>query len=238
MWSELSESFKFYDLLQLEIFLKGEGKRYLFCFWTFCKEARNGLVADPLPGYHSRVKSFNNKPKIIFEVTLNTSVKNRLSILDLPMYVSSHALVIRIGRSLCVLDNKDIHITPNTFVYGKTLFVHGSGGSGGGVPDCRVAMESCTINDWVLIKVNSRDFCLGNIIEPIKSDGGVLGKTILITDHYEGIYLLILYYYFPNMQCRSLIQLLNGFFESVQWVTDYLYYYNFFSYNFKHFISL
>ena len=45
-----------------------------------------------------------------------------------------------------------------------------------------------SINDWVLIKDNSRDFRIGKIIELIKSDDGEIRKAILKTDHSEGVY--------------------------------------------------
>ena len=44
------------------------------------------------------------------------------------------------------------------------------------------------INDWILIKDNSRDFRIGKIIELIKSDDGEIRKAILKTDHSEGVY--------------------------------------------------
>ena len=45
-----------------------------------------------------------------------------------------------------------------------------------------------SINDWVLIKDNSRDFRIGKIIMLIKSDDGEVRKAILKTDHSEGVY--------------------------------------------------
>ena len=42
--------------------------------------------------------------------------------------------------------------------------------------------------NWVLIKDNSKDFCIGKGFELIKSDDGVIRQTILKTEHYEGVY--------------------------------------------------
>merc|ERR1712121_249635 len=47
------------------------------------------------------------------------------------------------------------------------------------------------INDWVLVEVKFGKFCLGNIIALMKSNPGVIAKTILITEPFEGIYPLI-----------------------------------------------
>ena len=117
------------DSVHSDIAMYTSVKAFVNLFVKLCtnNRIRDKLVSDRGYGFNA----FNIELKIISgKTTLNSnnSVKNRLIIFDLPMYVSSHALVIRIGRLLCVLDNKDIHITPNTFVYGKTLFVHGSGG--------------------------------------------------------------------------------------------------------------
>ena len=90
------------------------------------------------------------------------------------------------------------------------------------VPDFRVAMEFWTINDWFLIKVNYRDFCLGNIIELMKSGGGVLRKTILTSGHFEEIYPIIILGTFsiilsPNVQCTINI-LQNGYLNLRNWL--------------------
>ena len=118
--------------------------------------------------------------------------------------------------------------------------MHGSGSNDGRVPDCWVAMKSCIINHWGVIKVNSRDLCLGNDVVLIKSDSGVMTETILITEHFKGIYPLIFERICPQnfeencpqnfegicplinfpMSNEPLIQLLIGFFESIQWVID------------------
>ena len=42
--------------------------------------------------------------------------------------------------------------------------------------------------NWVLIKDNSKDFCIGKGFELIKSDDGVISQTIWKTEHYEGVY--------------------------------------------------
>ena len=121
--------------------------------------------------------------------------------------------------------------------------MHGSGSSDKGVPDYQVTMKSCSINDWFFFKDNYRDFGIGKI-ELMKPFNGVIRKTILKTDHSERIYLLIklrfLYYYLnPNVQCRSLLQLLKWLSELGQLVIYYLCYYKY-SFStliiFKHFI--
>ena len=44
------------------------------------------------------------------------------------------------------------------------------------------------INDYVLIKENSRDLRIGRITELLKSDDGEIRKVMLRTDKYEGVY--------------------------------------------------
>ena len=44
------------------------------------------------------------------------------------------------------------------------------------------------VNDWVLIKDNSKDLRMGKIVELIKSDDGEIRKVVLKTEHSEGIY--------------------------------------------------
>ena len=44
------------------------------------------------------------------------------------------------------------------------------------------------VNDYVLIKENSKDLRIGKITELIKSDDGEVRKVMLRTDKYEGIY--------------------------------------------------
>ena len=104
----------------IDIAMHTSVKAFVNPFERFCT---NNRVPDKLADQGNGFNAFNKQLKISGEITLklmNKSVKNRLSILDLPMYVSSHALVILNQRSLCVLDNKDIHIVPlmpNTLVY-------------------------------------------------------------------------------------------------------------------------
>merc|ERR1712033_70142 len=44
------------------------------------------------------------------------------------------------------------------------------------------------INDWVLIRDNSKQFRIGKIIDLIKSDDGEIRKAVLKTDKFEGVY--------------------------------------------------
>ena len=44
------------------------------------------------------------------------------------------------------------------------------------------------INDWVLIRDNSKHFRIGKIIDLIKSDDGEVRKAVLKIDNFEGVY--------------------------------------------------
>ena len=44
------------------------------------------------------------------------------------------------------------------------------------------------MNDWVLVKDNSRDLRLGKVLELIRSEDGEIRKVILKINNSEGIY--------------------------------------------------
>ena len=105
------------------------------------------------------------------------------------------------------------------------------------VPDCGVAVGSCVVGDWVLVKVKHRDFRLGNIGALMESNPGVIAETIWVTEPFEGIYSLMCeassYGHLDKVPYKLLLssdnfqyamQMIyitaNWPFESVRWLTD------------------